>query len=354
MSSEAAVSSDSPTPDLDRFLRVLRRRMVALHVLERCGLGVLGACGIALVLLPILLWRHQPAIGFSLITLCLGGAFGVVWGLLTRPTLLGATIQADRQLDLADLLSTALAAGGRRADDPWTRTIQALADARCRELSPSSIVLNHLGAQAWGGIGLGSALVLTLSLLGTSATLSEAHQTGLSIGADNRPNPIDATASDPAPDPVGRSVADDGEGTSVPSSHDDQHAGRQATGKDLGTWKGSENDATGATGNAGVGAGRAETEGGALEPFGDPVARREPAIGSTARFAAGDGVTSAPSGASDPHGSGRVNDNPDHTPSAPPWESSLWPARQQAAADTVRNNQVPPEYHEMVREYFNR
>ena len=128
---------------LDRFVGAVHRRYVVQRLLERTGLGVLGGCAAAALLLPLLLWQDRPAVPAAAGALCLGGALGLLWGVTRRPTLLGAAMEADRQLGLADLLgtATALARGGRGTGDPWAGAVLASADARCRELRPRSVLL---------------------------------------------------------------------------------------------------------------------------------------------------------------------------------------------------------------------
>ena len=46
--------------------------------------------------------------------------------------------------------------------------------------------------------------------------------------------------------------------------------------------------------------------------------------------------------------------NDSKSANAPVWKSDNWPAAQQAADSAISNGQVPPAYHDLVREYFKR
>src|SRR5207247_1177225 len=105
-------------------------------------------------------------------TIVLGAIIGLTWGLARRPRLIDAAMTADRQLQLADLLATALAVGSDV--DPWARAVVAVADQRCRSLSPDAVVLRRFGGRAWGGIGLATALVLTIGALSSAPADSPA------------------------------------------------------------------------------------------------------------------------------------------------------------------------------------
>src|SRR5438067_3480147 len=101
---------------------------------------------------------------------------GLAWGLVRRPGLIDAALLADSQLELSDLLATALATAS--SADPWSRAVVAMAEQRCRSLSPDAVVLRKLGGRARGGIGLAAALVLTLGVLSGVPADSRARDRG--------------------------------------------------------------------------------------------------------------------------------------------------------------------------------
>ncbi|MGB7157634.1 MAG: hypothetical protein WBD40_06185, partial [Tepidisphaeraceae bacterium] len=99
----------SQTNDFDRFLRAVHRRWVVLRAAESVGISVLIGSALALLVLPILLWRDEPAMPLVLATIVIAAMCGLVAGVIRRPDVMSAATEADRQLGLADLLSTALA-----------------------------------------------------------------------------------------------------------------------------------------------------------------------------------------------------------------------------------------------------
>ncbi len=164
-----------------QFLRSLRRRMIIVRAAEAAGIGMIVAAGISLVLALLLLLSGRDAMQLCVGTLTAGAAAGAGWSLLRRPTLLHAAMETDRQLNLADLLTTALTR--RDTSDPWQAAVIALAEQRCADLSPSDVLLARLGARAWGGIGLSTALVLAVGALSASSSDSRATSAGTTDSA---------------------------------------------------------------------------------------------------------------------------------------------------------------------------
>src|SRR5256885_10798940 len=121
---------------LETFLRAVHRRLVLVRALERAGFGALAGCAAGALLIPPLLWRAQPALAPVGALLALGTAAGLLWGVVRRPSALVAAMEADRQLGLQDLLSTAASVGPGR-ENPWELTVVALADQQCIRHSPA-------------------------------------------------------------------------------------------------------------------------------------------------------------------------------------------------------------------------
>src|ERR1700722_9529269 len=101
----------SPGPRFLRFVNSVHRRYVMWRLLERTALGLVAGSMAGLGLLPLALWADRPAFPFVSGTLCFGAGIGLLWGILRRPTRLDSAMEADRQLDLKDLLGTALSLG---------------------------------------------------------------------------------------------------------------------------------------------------------------------------------------------------------------------------------------------------
>ena len=113
-------------------------------------------------------WRRLDDSGT--VCLALGMVAGIGWCATRIPTPLEAALEADRQLQWADLLGTAFLLRAN-PNDPWQRMVLVTADRRCRGLSPSSILLRRVSPRAWSGIAPVLAVTLTLSaLIGSPAT----------------------------------------------------------------------------------------------------------------------------------------------------------------------------------------
>lgn len=346
---------------LQRFLRAVHRRQVALRVMERAALGTFGACVVASVLAGVMLWRGQDAWSVVAITLLVGAVAGAIWGIATRPTVLAAATEADRQLRTADLLGTAWALGaparGATSNESFRSTVLALAAARCEGLSPSAVVLHRLGVRAWGGIGLALAFVATLAAMssgplqaGTQRTRDAESSRRAARDASRRPivelapedSDLRQTRRDAAPGddrPIGTNeVEHDAAEADAPSASIKDPAA----------------DPSGDAGASSAGAGAAKgtsdpTHVRSRPPFG---AQGEPRPPSRAdRASAGAGRAAASSIADDSQAGGSLGDGAHATPT-PPWRSPRWSGAVEAAARDVRSGGVPDGYRDLVRGYF--
>src|SRR5947209_3912906 len=115
----------------ERFMRAVHRQHVIVRTLEHAGWGLIGGGVPARVILLIAWIFARPALPAVGATLLLGIICGLATGWWRRPSKLDSAIEADRQLNLADLLSTAWL-HGRSPRDPWVQTVLNIADARCR------------------------------------------------------------------------------------------------------------------------------------------------------------------------------------------------------------------------------
>src|SRR5688572_28110842 len=153
----------SENDNLVRFVRRVHRRFILVRAAERAGACLGVASGFACLFAALALFQGRDAMQLVLPTLAAGALVGIIWGFSRRPSAFDAVVEADRQLQLADLLASAYAQ--RHGADPWQRAVVALADERCRSLSPAAVMVHRYGGRAWGGIGLSAALGLTLALL---------------------------------------------------------------------------------------------------------------------------------------------------------------------------------------------
>ncbi|HSZ55101.1 MAG TPA: hypothetical protein VK797_05540 [Tepidisphaeraceae bacterium] len=323
-----------------------------LRAVERAGLGLLGGCAAGLPLVAIAIWRGLPAVPLALTAICLGIACGMIWGWLTRPTLLAAAMEADRQLQSADLLSSALTVSAT-TDDPWARAVLREADRWSTMHSPSSVLLNRMGARAWGGVGLATALLILLALLPAYASPTRAGQNGAGSvnllseegaslqsqpsrpGSFSRRTPVEQEPEDARPSRM----------TTSDQTEQDQIASQTAEGQ--------AHESASRSGDA-RGAGESHSRTSNQEPLANPQTaakgrdqsasgRAAAGVGQTADHAtSGAGVTAATPVA------------PRSVPNVPPWRSSHWASDIEHAEQAVQSGQVPDQYRDMIRGYFDR
>jgi len=340
----------------EKFIRKVHRRHLFVHLLERTSLGVLGGCAVALPLLGIALWRSLPGLPLAIASLALGVWAGLLWGILTRPSTFAAAMEADCQFGWADLMSSALATGSRSSDDLWVVTLMAIADAHCRGVLPSAVVLNRLGARAWGGIGLATALVIVLGLLPTYAIPSQAqeHQnSSQSRGAEAElPKSLQSDIS--------QSVS---RRTPRQEDPDDPNASRmndvtppsRAPGALNSTARDQQNANASATDPNGRGSGASHSDSLPSDHL------KSTQTATHLRNGSGNGI---PSGGAGESGMTRGNDseasgqaagaNRDVSRKTPPWQSTEWAAQSQRALHAVDAGSVPDAYRDVVRGYFER
>jgi len=352
-------------PTFLRFINAVHRRYVMWRLLERTALGLLAGSMAGLGLLPLVVWADLPAFAFVSGTLGFGAGIGLLFGILRRPTRLDSAMEADRQLDLKDLLGTALSLCPPERD-PWAAAVMAIANARCEQLRPGSVLLNRISARAWGGIGLSAAGALALALFFGSPSDSRAAATrleasvpasnpaALPIDMNDRPLIAVAPAAPGAAaehdDPESHSV-----GQSTPSQKTVANQPPTATDPDSARANGSS--------SPGTGGGSSQTNKPPTTPTPTHSQDSSPSVehgaAGTAKASGSTGGLGA-SEASQTKGtanrSGAVS-NGAHIADAhrtPPWNTDAWPSDVQRAHELLDAGQVPPAYQEMVRRYFER
>jgi hypothetical protein len=351
------MTRDNHPQPFERFVAAVHRRMVLLRALERLGLCVLGGCAVALLLMPILFTRGEPTGALVMAALGTAAVTGALWGVLSRPTRLAAVTEADRQLHLADLLGTALTLPRDRPPDGMEQSVLALANARCRQATPSAVVLNRLGARSWGGIGLALALVAGLNLLGPDAARSEnpvvSGPRSWTQTDTSRPDDLPRTARPPTPPDLRR--AKPGTGSDDPDPLRSQVPDASAQTPQPPT---AIDPASTAPGGGGDGAGAGSSQSQARNDSGTPLspgARSTAASSSGGEPAAGGGA--AGRDAPDTPGTSAgttAGGSPPGRKAAPIWRSEGWPLARDAAEAAVRDGRVPDAYRDLVRGYFDR
>lgn len=338
--------------EFERFIGRVRRRFVFLRLLERTGLGVVCACAAAAPLLGIALWRGQEALPIALAALGVGAVGGFFWGIVSRPGELEAALEADRQLDWADLLASAWSVRGRH-DDPWSAAVALAADERCRCTSPGAVMLSRLGVRAWGGIALAAVLVLALGLFPRFSNQSQAQNAlRASSGALLNPHSDESTAAFPRPS----------RRTAVQPEPEDAMNGRFSDGRSAaadsqsGRQNGAGNERasgqkSGSSETSGAGSSHTDvTHAGSL-----PQPRRNTGSAATGREgAAGTGAGNPSTTAAAPaDGAGVASDDPT-AGAVPPWRAADWPRNVRRAHQAMDSGQIPDQYRDVLRGYFDR
>ena len=332
---------------LDQFLRKVHRRWLAWRTLERVGLCTVVACGFAAVLAALLIYRGEPALSLILAVMLAGVVCGLLLALIHCPTPLDTAIEIDRQLNLHDLLATALSLEqGRVAehdpfDSSWRQTVLAQAAQRVQSLQPRDLVLHRLGARAWGGIGLSSALVVTMGLISANPVISEARhprrqaQPVLEPLAQTTPlSPNERTALPAAPQRSSVVV------------HDDARPEDRATAIAAQADRHRLSNEQGVSGE-GAGAGAAHT------PV-DPLIA-ESFAGSAESSEAGTGIPAGGAGRSDsllPHSEDAATGQAGSASTNLPQQDVVSSASTTTEGPGVQLSDIPDDYRDLVRDYF--
>src|SRR5207253_3171591 len=342
---------NASSANLERFISRVYRRLVVLRLVEWAGMGFAAGCAIALLSIGLL--RNQlesPLLLVAIIAGC-GALLGFVTSLLRRPRILDAAVEADRQLHLADLLATAwqLEKSPQRAS--FENAVLLIADERAAHLQPRSVVLHRLGMRAWSGIGLAGALVLTVAFFTANPIDTEAATSPFLSSADSMNVQQDHKQ-------LQNNTAISGRHPNISSDHpggeDEPLAGAGKT--DTTTTNASRGQNTDAqtTNSNGTGSGSGQSASTPDKSNLLNAATDSSLTNKDGNAASGVGNSTenagTTSGANTPTSAGNAR----RSPGAPAWKSDAWPAAQQAADQAISTGQIPPAYHDLVREYFKR
>lgn len=341
--------------NLMRFVRRVHRRLVVVRALERAGACVAVASIFACVFASVALMQGRDAMPLVLSTLVLGAVVGIMWGLARRPSRFEAVVEADRQLKLADLLATAYAQ--RDGGDPWQLTVLALAEARCRSLSPASVVVNRYGGRAWGGIGLAAMTGLTLALLSgvphaSRARSAETNRANAAATAARAERPHGQPMNAASPQRSARVNATDRAARTGMGAEADASETRRESGSDnrfarLGRDAVSGGERAGQTAASGDAVPRPRGRG--RESSDDAMAT---AAGGGAAAPATAGGPAGSVGSAAASGGRSASGNRAEDRETPPWSLSSWNADRAAAGDAIPSGRVPDVYRDVVSEYF--
>ncbi|MCY2952324.1 MAG: hypothetical protein NTU53_10145 [Planctomycetota bacterium] len=340
--------------NLKRFVSRVYWRLLVLRMAEAGGVGMaIGALSaIMLFFISDYGWGGVSLpVGVMMVS---GAVVGGIWAILRRARPIEAAIEADRQLGLADLLSTAwVICGQGLGDKDLAAAVLAVAEDRCAGLGVSDVVLNRFGRRAWGGIGLVCALSLVLGFLSANPVESEAVAraavTGPGIAGDERGRAGEnsgrgATMRRNTVGVIGVDHPGGDEGGFDPSRNTKavaEGSGRMGGGTEMANAEGT-----------GTGAGRSQTAG-RVEPL--------TSGGTNAARGSEGGVAAAGTGASMGNGNaGRgalgaaAGNESAGVHAAPAWRMAGWAAASEQAGAAMREGRVPAEYQDIVRKYFER
>jgi hypothetical protein len=326
---------------LQIFLSRAQMRWTLLRIVESIGISTLIASGAAMVLSPILLMRGQPSMALALTLLIACVPVGLIVGLIRRPSRTATALEADRQFDLADLLATAMSVQKNENVDSWHTAIIAVAERRCAALSPNTLVLNHLGVRAWGGIGLSCAIALTLGLFASSPSSSTAQ-----------PRADELTSMTPFESPDQSSPAMQINSSSqfaTPVDANPNESEDSQRSSDTESQSKADRSSQNALGSqtAGSGAGRSQTDSKSTAPL-----RSSQNVSSEDRR--GDVAASGSSSSRDAVGSDAVTGGSvsPRNLNAAPWRSTELESDSDRTAGKSLDPALPDQYRDLVRSYF--
>src|SRR5450432_2221370 len=321
---------------LEEFIQRVQRRWIAWRIAEFAAIGAAIAAGIGFFIVAILMWQSQAAIIPAMILLCIGAAAGAIWALIHRPTFLQTAIEADKQLNLHDLLSTAIRI--ETSDEAFASVVIAQAEKTCRGISPNELILRRMGSRAWGGIGIFAALLLTLAMMSGQPIVSEAKsaiemQQAKNTSVENKTEQASAKFAE----------------SQIQNNKIKEEQTRSDFGNSSSANHRSANDAV------------------KNNSAGSTAARSNDARAESLEKIAGKNVTSENSQGMPSAGNGNESLNPMKSDaliaspgasaglskSIPPWQAGNWSADRAAAERDIQANKIPDAYRDLVRDYFN-
>ena len=189
-------------PHFQRFIVKLRRRAVFFHAVTRMGESLAVGCLIGMLAVSVQWWRGGTAGLVTLVSLCASVLIGMVRAVMSCPTRLQVAMHADRQLNLSDLLGSALMV---RQTNPWSTTVLALADAHCVTQKPSSILVVGWNRRHWAGLLLAMTLLFlsAISLTIKKAAISHSSLAVMAIQDDLGVTQQSSSRYSPPPTRVG-------------------------------------------------------------------------------------------------------------------------------------------------------
>jgi hypothetical protein len=351
-------------PRLSRFLTAIHRRAVVLRAAERAGMSATVGAGLAMgfILLQSSGGAHKLQISLTLIAA--GALVGLLWGVIRRPSRLDTAFRADSQLQLDDILGTAVTLMQRtREPQGWERSVLAIANAACARRSPRAVVLNRWGTRAWSAVALSIVLTITLALLSKSTEegatrVAAAGSPTAEAPTGRAPRPLVALAPEsplgahapPGPEerqgPAGQANPDRTVAAKPPEPANNANPAGDPSGGATGGDPGGTGSGISKTARppAAVAAANQGNPDSPTPTQGNAVTGQRPAGGGAAR--------QSPGGAETSQGTGRASATASDATAIAPWRSEHWAADVQAAQSQLKTGQIAPAYRDLVRKYF--
>ena len=333
-------------PVTERFIAAVCRRMIFVRIAESVGISWAIASGAALATIPVLWWSGMgawPAIlGFG----GLGLFAGIVWGISRRPSRVEAAVEADRQLDLHDLLGT-ICLMRDSGESTWQDSLAAYAEARCRTLRPSGIIVARLGMRGWAGVGVLGLLVMTLGMLVGKPQIVTAASAALAQRelSDGESGMNRAELARAVGRPPGVGGVDDHANTGFEDRSEDDVANAVMA-------NGDSRSGSGAGTEAGAGTGMAVTARPLSIKRSDGSVSLKSAFSRTGAAAAGMGSEDAGANVTGANRSSVAS--PMESRRVASWSAAGWANEARTAENLIQSGRVPDADADLVRDYFRR
>jgi len=342
---------NSSATSLERFIRRVYRRLVLLRLVEWAGIGFAIACGVSLLCIIILRKDNQSPLILAAISASAGAAIGFIGALLRRPRIIDAAVEADRQLNLADLLATAWQLEKSPTSESFESAVLLIANERASTLQPRSVVLHRLGLRAWSGIGLAGALVLTVAIFSANPIDSQASSSPLFAQntAENHSTSHNPGANNSSIAHRPPAIAQDhpgGDDDALPGAGKTQDVATNSAQAQNNTLQTSNPDGTG------TGPGQSASKPEKSNPL--TTGTNSSRANNIGTASSGVGISTDNANSTSGNSTATSASSSTKAPNAPAWKSDSWPAAQQAADSAISSGQIPPAYHDLVREYFKR
>jgi hypothetical protein len=332
-----------PGSDARHFVASVHRRLIFFRTIEQLSLGLLIGSILAIALLAVAIWQSMPT--GPILMFC--GAFGCMVGCglaaCRWPTRMTAAIEADRQLRMDDLLTTAIFSSAITFDD-FSQAVISMADTRCQSHSPSEVVLRQLGIRSWSGVGLAMATAAILAVIPFRPSSSQATDASISVLTSNPSADADANASQQSHGPLASTGNPMSETASSNAMTAEQPVGPNASSAD----HSQSNPGLGSTNGSGAGS----------STTGAPSAQPPQSIGSDSHQQNQAGTTAGgwDRSSNNPElgesGGGPTNITGGSSKPTPQWNGNGQTNPRPSTPST--DDRIPPEDRDLVRQFFNR